>query len=287
VSAEFVRTGQRLGEPVLVAQRRPQLERLSAALGDPEEVTFLDMSVSGRNPGRILPWILHAFSRKHGGRQVRIIGEPIWPGRTSLEYPACLEHEALINYALRDMAVNVMCPYDITGLTVQMVRDAHLTHPWTMDRGGAVKPTAGFDEEELKSLLDQRLAPPPGDALPLTFTKSGLRLVRQLAGTVARANGMSAERTDDFTYAVNEAATNAVRHGGGEGTMRLWTEHDHLAADVHSAIPLADPVAGRLHPDPTAASARGLPLINHLCDLVRWSGGDDGTRVRMWMRLGA
>jgi anti-sigma regulatory factor (Ser/Thr protein kinase) len=287
VSAEFVRIGQRLGEPVLLAQPRPQLERLAAELGEPEDVTFLDMSVKGRNPGRILPWILHAFSRRHGGRPVRIIGEPIWPGRTPLEYPACLQHEALINYALRDMAVTVMCPYDITGLTVQMVRDAHRTHPLTMDRAGAVRPTAGFDEEELKALLDQRLAPPPGDAVPLSFTGSGLRLVRQLAGTVARANGLPTERVEDFTYAVNEAATNAVRHGGGEGTMRLWTEHDHLAADVHSPEPLPDPVAGRLQPDVTASSARGLPLINHLCDLVRWSGDDDGTRVRMWMRLHA
>jgi anti-sigma regulatory factor (Ser/Thr protein kinase) len=286
VSAEFVRAGQRSGEPVLVAQPRPQLERLTAVLGEPEDVSFLDLGVNGRNPGRILPWVMHAFSRKHGGRPVRIIGEHIWPGRTLLEYPACLQHEALINYALRDMAVNVMCPYDITGLTVHMVRDAHRTHPWTTDRSGGLKPMTGFDEEELKPLLDQRLAPPPGDALPLSFTGSGLRLVRQFVGTVARANGLPDERIEDFTYAVNEAATNAVRHGGGEGTVLLWTEEEHLAADVHSSVPLADPVAGRLQPDPSAAGTRGLPLINYLCDLVRWSGDDDGTRVRMWMRLG-
>lgn len=285
MSAEFVRAGLRQGEPVLVAQPRPHLDRLASALDDNEEVTFVDMGVNGRNPGRILPWVLHAFVRKHSGRPVRIIGEHIWPGRSALEYPACLQHEAMVNFALRDAPVQVMCPYDITGLTVQMVREAHLTHPLTMNTTGVLRRTAGFDEEALKALLDQRLAPTPPDAVTLSFTGSALRTVRQLVSAMARANGLTADRAQGFTLAVNEAATNAVRHGGGQGTVRLWVEQGHLAADVHSAMPLDDPVAGRLQPDPAALAARGLPLINYLCDLVRWSRNGEGTHIRMWMLL--
>jgi anti-sigma regulatory factor (Ser/Thr protein kinase) len=202
-----------------------------------------------------------------------------------LEYPACLQHEALVNYALRDTPVKVMCPYNVTGLPVRTVRDARLTHPLTLNNAGRMRRTAGFDEEVLKTLLDQHLPPPPASATALSFTGTALRLVRQLVSGIARANGLMPDRIQAFTLAVNEAVTNAIRHGGGRGTVLLWVEQGHLAADVHSALPLADPVAGRLHPDPTAMAARGLPLINYLCDLVRWSRRDHGTHIRMWMRL--
>ena len=41
----------------------------------------------------------------HPDKHVRVIGEPIWPGRSDLEYPACVQHEALINraFAVRDV----------------------------------------------------------------------------------------------------------------------------------------------------------------------------------------
>jgi anti-sigma regulatory factor (Ser/Thr protein kinase) len=285
VSAEFVRAGLRSGEPVLIAQPKPQLERLAELVDEPDDVTFVDLKVHGRNPGGILPWVMHAFARQHAGRPVRIIGEPMWPGRTLLEYPACLQHEVLVNFALRDTPVKLMCPYDITGLTVQTLRDARLTHPLTMNNTGGLKRTAGFDEEALKSLVDLGLPGTPADASALTFSSSALRLVRQLVSATARANGLTGDKVQAFTLAVNEAATNAIRHGGGHGTVRLWTEHGHLAADVHSALPIEDPTAGRLHPEPTGMEARGLPLINYLCDLARWSRGDEGTHIRMWMRL--
>jgi anti-sigma regulatory factor (Ser/Thr protein kinase) len=285
VSAEFVRTGLRQGEPVLVVQPQPQLERLAEVVGEAENVTYVDMRQDGRNPGRILPWVMHSFTQRHAGRPVRIVGEPMWPGRTALEYPACLQHEALVNFALRDTPVNVMCAYDITGLTVQTLRDARLTHPMTMNRTGALHETAGFDEEDLKALLDQQLPSPPGDAVSLSFRGSALRLVRQLVNSTARANGIAGETLQAFTFAVNEAATNAIRHGGGKGALQLWTEDGHLVCDVHSQVPLADPAAGRLRPDPVGSAGRGLPMINYVCDLVRWSRGPEGTHVRMWMRL--
>jgi anti-sigma regulatory factor (Ser/Thr protein kinase) len=154
-----------------------------------------------------------------------------------------------------------------------------------MNNAGGLRRTAGFEEETLRSLLDQSLPRVPARATSLTFSASALRLVRQLVSATARANGLNPDRSQAFTLAVNEAATNAIRHGGGRGTVLLWTEHGHLTADVHSARPLEDPAAGRLHPEPTGLAARGLPLINYLCDLVRWSRGDEGTHIRMWIRL--
>ena len=58
------------------------------------------MAEAGRNPGRILPAVLHAFADDHPRARVRIVGEPVWAGRTPVEYPACAQHEALINGSL-------------------------------------------------------------------------------------------------------------------------------------------------------------------------------------------
>ena len=96
----FIRAGLAAGEPVAVAVPGRNLELLRTALGaDTDRVVMRDMTVAGRNPGRIIPTVLLAFAGAHPGRRVRIIGEPIWAGRSAVEYPACAQHEALINAA--------------------------------------------------------------------------------------------------------------------------------------------------------------------------------------------
>lgn len=92
----FVLDGLAAGEPVAVAVPPPNLALLRAELGAAtERVQLVDMTERGRNPGRILAEVLHAAADPHPDRNVRIIGEPIWPGRTALEYDACVHHEAL------------------------------------------------------------------------------------------------------------------------------------------------------------------------------------------------
>jgi hypothetical protein len=55
----FVREGLAQGEAVLVAVPEPRLGELRAALGtDIADVRFIDMADAGRNPNRIIPWVL-------------------------------------------------------------------------------------------------------------------------------------------------------------------------------------------------------------------------------------
>jgi len=96
----FIREGLAAGEPVAAAVPSARLRLLCEALGDlAAQVRLVDMSVAGRNPGRIIAEVLRAAVDAHPDRHVRVIGEPIWPGRSDLEYPACVQHEALINMA--------------------------------------------------------------------------------------------------------------------------------------------------------------------------------------------
>ncbi|OXM59002.1 MEDS domain-containing protein, partial [Amycolatopsis vastitatis] len=92
-----------------------------------EHVRLLDMTAAGRNPGRIIPGVLRAFADTHAEQAVRIIGEPIWPARTDDEYPACVQHEALINHAFTGRDVTILCPYDTQNLAPEVLADAEAT----------------------------------------------------------------------------------------------------------------------------------------------------------------
>lgn len=135
-TAAFVREGLAAGEPVAVAVPGPNLELVRAGLGsDARDVTFLDMTEAGRNPGRIIPGVLRAFADAHPRVRVRIVGEPVWAGRSAAEYPACAQHEALINAAFAGRRATILCPYDETRLAADVLADALVTHPTVITEG--------------------------------------------------------------------------------------------------------------------------------------------------------
>ena len=92
------------------------------ARANPERATVARVS------REILPSVLHAFAGGHAG-PVRIVGEPIWAGRTDVEYPACVVHEALINNAFAGRDLAVLCPYAVGALPPPVLADAERTHP--------------------------------------------------------------------------------------------------------------------------------------------------------------
>lgn len=129
-TTRFVSDGVAAGEPVAVAVPGPRLDLIRGELGPlATDVRWIDMTRAGRNPGRIIPSVLRAFADAHRGGHVRIIGEPIWDGRTAVEYPACVQHEALINTAFGGRDVTILCPYDARALPHDVIADAHATHP--------------------------------------------------------------------------------------------------------------------------------------------------------------
>ena len=143
-TVSFVRDGLAAGEPVAVAVPGENLAPIKSALGaDAGAVKFLDMTEAGRNPGRILPGVLLAFANRHDG-PVRIIGEPVWPDRSADEYPACAQHEALINHAFANRAAWILCPYDLAGLSPAALSDAEFTHPLLTDSRGSLPRPASW-----------------------------------------------------------------------------------------------------------------------------------------------
>jgi anti-sigma regulatory factor (Ser/Thr protein kinase) len=127
--------------------------------------------------------------------------------------------------------------------------------------------------------------PEPGSAtLDLKFKAQDLYVIRALVRRIADGSGLSSASADDFVIAVNEVATNSLRHGGGEGNLRIWRERDKVTCEISDGGRIANPLVDRERPGEALRASRGLWLANQLCDLIQIRTFSSGTvvRVHMW-----
>lgn len=284
---EFIRRGLERDEPVLVAVPQPGLGLVRSALTEQEEplVRTADMSVAGRNPGRIIGSVLTAFVEEHAGRHVRIIGEPIWSGRSTDEYPACAEHEALINIALGAAPAYILCPYDVTRLDRSVLIDATRTHP-ILGSGPDRWASPGYtDSSAVAAMFDRPLPPPPAHADVLVLApNSGPSVARRFVHDYAEHAGMAPARIDDLRLAVQELTINTLVHAGGRGLLSIWSGPDEIICQVQDGGRIEDPLVGRRRPTPSEVG-HGLFTVHRVCDLVRVHRRSDGTTVRVHVGL--
>jgi anti-sigma regulatory factor (Ser/Thr protein kinase) len=294
--ARFLREGLELSEPALVAVPGSHVDVLRSVLDpemgtDAERVQYVDMAEAGRNPGRIIPAVFYAFTQKHRAGRVRIVGEPIWPGRSAAEYRAALQHEALINIALADQEATILCPYDRCGLDAAALVQARQTHPVLIE---GARQEVSTDYGDPRAVADASLRSLPdspewwGDMLVFN-SADDLRAIRQFVEDRALRAGLRAHRVIDLCVAVNEVATNTLVHTRGAGLLSLWQdpETSSLVCEISDSGQLTDRLVGRIPPARSEPHGRGLLLVNELCDLVEIPTGQigTGTTVRLHMRL--
>lgn len=284
----FINEGVTAGEPILVAVANARSELLKQALGDEAElVHFADMRVLGSNPARIIPAWRH-FLAEHSPdeRPVRGIGEPIWAGRSDAEVTECQRHESLLNVAFDGgQAWRLLCPYDLDALDEEVIEAARRSHPFIARDGNSHVSGAYVGQHEAPGPFDGVLPAPSTKPRELEFTTDGLRDLRSFVSRGAADASLDGSRTRDLVLAVNELATNSLRHGGGEGTVRMWTEADTLLCEVHDRGHIVEPLLGRDPPVAKQPGGRGLWVVNHLCDLVQIRSTPTGSVVRVHMRL--
>jgi anti-sigma regulatory factor (Ser/Thr protein kinase) len=285
--AGFVREGLQRDEPVLISVPGWNLRLLREAFTSEEmsRVRLRDMTVAGRNPGRIIGTVLTAFVREHVGRRVRIVGEPIWAGRTDEEYPACAEHEALINVALGESPAYIQCPYDTSRLSTSVLTDATRTHPTLAAGVERWTSPAYTDPAAVAASFDIELSPVPPDAEFLVISpETGPRGARGLVHDAARPHGLSDDRLTEVRLVTQELAVNTLTHSPGRGLLEVWTADDHLIVQVQDGGRITDPLVGRRPPEPPHVG-HGLFLVHQLADLVRIHRESSGTTVRTYFRL--
>ena len=277
----FLADALRDAAPVLVVMPTANLELLRDVLaGGGDRMTVHDMTVVGRNPARLLEMIEDWMTVNPGVPWV--VSEPMWPQRSAAEAAECLRHEALVNDAFATVSASFLCPFDVEHLAGEIIAGAEMTHPQLLDETGA-RPSPTFGDP-------LRMA--AGEPWPLTAPRApviehayhgDLRALRQDLAADPLISELDDRRRDDLVFAVNEAVTNAVRHGNGgeEMTARVWRADGRVVCEVATTTRVDDPYAGRRRPSADALDGRGLWLINQLCDLVELRCDDDGMRLRL------
>jgi anti-sigma regulatory factor (Ser/Thr protein kinase) len=285
----FVAAALAAGEPVIAALDAPKIALLQGQLGrDSDAIQFLDTRELGSNPARLIPaWRRVIDARADDGKRVWGIGEPFRPGLSAAEIAECHRHEALSNVAFDDeRALSLLCLYDTGTLDPEVIAGARCTHPSVVE-GGTRHASAEFTGLDTRdgSFADP-LPEPRALARTLAFGMSDLAEIRRVVDRRAISAGLTLESREDMVLAVNEIATNSIRHGGGSGVLRVWCEPGALICEVTDAGRIDDPLVGRERPGGAQIGGYGLWLANQVCDLVQVRSGPDGSTVRVHMRTG-
>lgn len=130
----------------------------------------------------------------------------------------------------------------------------------------------------------------PIDASPLlagTFDRGQVTELRHAVASFVEASGLSGQRLDDFVLAVNELLTNAVRHGGGQGRVRLWRDNGTMRCEVSDAGGgiASERLDDRSRPAPDVAGGWGLWLAKRLTDDMLVRTGPEGTTVEISCKI--
>lgn len=273
------------GEPVMAAVTADKVALLREALDtDADAVAWVDMGGVGANPARIIPaW--RAFLDDHAGERVLGVGEPVHPARSADETVECQLHEALLNLAFGDAeGFRLVCPYDVTALDPGVLHEARCSHPVVLERGDAAASPSFRGTASALAAFETPLPPPPANAQALSFGPESLGDVRALVAAAAERAQLDEDGLRNIVLAAHEVAVNSLRHGGGLGVLRVWTDSTGLVAEIRDRGRLRDPLAGRHAPVPDQLGGWGLWIANQACDLVQLRHEPDGSVVRLAVR---
>ena len=288
-TAGFIRDGLAAGEPTLVVVSAQKIRLLRAELGaDAEHVQFADMAEVGSNPARIIPaWRDFVDERSDPSRPLRGISEPIGPDRGPAELVECQRHEMLLNLTFEGTpAFWLMCPYHTDALDPAVVDEALRSHPVVSDGSGRADSASYDGVAAAVAPFREALREPSPQPKEFYFEAAGLAALRQYVSLRAADAGLDILRTEDLLLAVNEVATNSLRHAHGGGVLRVWEEPDYLICEVRDGGTFDNPLAGRERPVGGQEGGYGLWLANQVCDLVQVRSFVTGSVVRLYMRRG-
>jgi anti-sigma regulatory factor (Ser/Thr protein kinase) len=288
-TGSFIQEALSNDEPIMVVVSRNKIDLLRDAVGDDaRNIRFADMSSVGRNPARIIPaWAAFVEEQAPSGRMFRGVGEPIWAGRTPEELVECERHEALLNVAFGvGPAWWLACPYDLDSLDPVVIEEAERNHPSILDRDWRRQNPSYLGTRSFVEPFDAPLSPPPATVDEVIFG-TGMTGgpspsdVRRFVRNAASARGLRSQRLDDIVLAASEATANSVQHGGGKGSVRVWSTTSTIVCEVVDAGRFDDPLVGRLPPRGASTSGHGVWIIHQLCDLVQIRTFVDSSVVRM------
>jgi anti-sigma regulatory factor (Ser/Thr protein kinase) len=282
--AEFARMAAAAQAPLQVVLPWPRTLMARGAFPVlPPRSLLTDMTDLGRNPARLIP-AAQSFADEHPDEHVYCIWEPAWPRRSAAELAEVCRHEALCGLAFGDRAMTVLCLYDASKLSQELIADVERTHPVVISAGRRRDSPAYLGPGVLPPGCDAPLSPPGPGAQSLAFTDQ-LSALREFSARHARAAGLTVARGRDLALAASEIAANALAYAGG-GVLRIWCTDEEIIAQIEDCGYISDPLAGRRRRPADSPGGHGLWLVNLVCDLVERRTSPAGTVTRLHLRRG-
>jgi anti-sigma regulatory factor (Ser/Thr protein kinase) len=284
----FLEEGIDLREPTIAAPTPANGDLLRARLGRRAKAVVWAESQEAHRAVERYAILLQFIDRQRnlGATRIRVFGEPCWPPGGGPGVAEWKRYESFLNVALADYPVWMVCPYDASRLSQDIVEDALLTHP-TIGSGAGRTPSPGYLEpsEFARRIDDVPLPRPPEDASERYFGHAGA--VRRFVGVEACAAGLPDNRQHDAELVAGEVAANVFLHAADVARVRTWTTDDSFVFDIDdTGDGIADPFAGYTIAGPLAPGGRGLTIARRLADVVEIRTTPTGTLVRMHFTLG-
>ncbi len=218
------------------------------------------------------------------GRRIRVVGEVDF-GTTAADWHEWQRYEAVINSAFAPAPLWGLCVFDTNRLPDAVLRTARETHPHLRTGAGRAVNPAYVDPASYVTSLP--VPDEPMERTPPVLAVDGITHFGELRHAVAaHLADVRAPRdlAEDFSLAVDEMASNAVRHGRAPASLRLWVTPGTLVCTVGDAgAGPTDPFAGYgpAHGEDLSAGGMGLWLARQLCDHVALRREEHGNSVRL------
>jgi anti-sigma regulatory factor (Ser/Thr protein kinase) len=285
IAAPWLLEGLAAGDAAVIAARPGTNGALREAVGDHPGAMVVERHAF--YPARTATAItaVRRFADEHAGpgHRVRLVGETDY-GTTAADWREWQAYEAVVNVAFAPTPLWGLCVVD-AALPEPILTSVRRTHPALVTAAGRV-PNADYVDPAgyLRALPvpDEPLeATPPALADNAITDYTALR--HAVRGLLDSVDGPP-DVLEDFLMALDEMASNAVRHGRPPAGVRMWTAPGRLVATVHdSGAGLDDPFAGYgpAHGADLAHGGMGLWLARQLCDHVAIRRDGDGVSVRL------
>ncbi len=268
-------------EPTIAVLNRQHWGLLREELGDDaERVTFTDCNDVYVRPIDVLAFYDATLRRLSaaGSASVRVAAEiPLGP--TQAGWRDWIAYEAIVNRALADQPLHVLCLYDTQTAPDAVIEGVWQTHPHV--DAGSVGPHYHEPHDVVAAL-----APAPTRMLslrPLPLTEDPVTFREELSAALVAARAPQAKALN-MLVAANEVFENAIEHAGGPSALRAGLVDGWFVCEIEDHGPgLDDPLAGYLPPAPEEHRRAGLWLARQLVSRLELIPAERGLIVRMWL----
>lgn len=301
-----LRVGAAAGEKLIAACPEPRRRLLRSALDDSLEVTFLGDYAYGGPVAT--PQVYVDLTRQcvaGGATAVRMVGEPAPDTvRHPRTWPQWARYEAVVDHALAGLPFHGLCAYSLHDSPSALIDAVRLTHR-TVCEASVTGPNPHYLDPATflrrwadPELLDVESSTPMLEVRDIADAQAASAARTRLSDLLAQLDTAlvpyaahlppadpSLIEANEYLVAVNEVLINALVHGGGPATLRVWVVHDQVVATVTDPGPgFDDPFAGYLPGAPQVDHSRprlGLWLARQCCDELSCRRDDEGFSVRL------